>query len=90
MKPAEPDFAQASPSKQLIQEMARRRTWSWVGQTAKVTKKELTMDKLHYQIQDSVCTIHLDDGKVNAMNLVFFEELHAALDQAENSAAGPW
>ncbi|HNV53830.1 MAG TPA: enoyl-CoA hydratase-related protein [Pseudomonadales bacterium] len=41
------------------------------------------MDKLHYQIQDSVCTIHLDDGKVNAMNLVFFEELHAALDQAE-------
>ncbi len=41
------------------------------------------MEKLHYRIHDSICNIHLDDGKVNAMNLAFFEELHAALDQAE-------
>lgn len=41
------------------------------------------MKKLQYQIKDGLCSIQLDDGRVNAMNLDFFMELHEALDQAE-------
>jgi len=36
-----------------------------------------------YQSDDGVVTLTLDDGKVNAMALPFFEELGAALDRAE-------
>ena len=36
-----------------------------------------------YEHHESVVTITLDDGKVNAMAMPFFEELNAALDRAE-------
>ena len=35
-----------------------------------------------YVLQDSVATITLDDGKVNALSLAVFKELNAAFDQA--------
>ena len=39
-----------------------------------------------YERLDSVATITMDDGKVNALSMPMFDELKAALDRAE--AAG--
>jgi enoyl-CoA hydratase len=41
-----------------------------------------------YATHDDVGVVTLDDGKVNAMTLAFFEELGAALDQAERERPG--
>ena len=35
-----------------------------------------------YEVEDSVATITMDDGKVNAMSLAMVSELNAALDRA--------
>lgn len=40
-----------------------------------------------YQLNNSVATITMDDGKVNAMSIEMQKELNAALDQAEKDKA---
>jgi enoyl-CoA hydratase len=40
------------------------------------------MSKMQYAIEDEIARITLDDGKVNVMNWLFFDELNASLDQA--------
>src|SRR5437867_13420109 len=40
-------------------------------------------DTIRYGVSDDVAQITLDDGKVNAMALAFFEGLNTALDRAE-------
>jgi len=37
-----------------------------------------------YETKDRIARITLDDGKVNAMSLGFFEALGASLDRAES------
>lgn len=41
-----------------------------------------------YGVRDNVGEVTLDDGKVNAMSLPFFEGLNAALDRAEEERPG--
>ena len=41
-----------------------------------------TMAKMQYERNGKIACITLDDGKVNAMNWEFFDELNDALDQA--------
>lgn len=41
-----------------------------------------------YAVRDNVAEITLDDGKVNAMTLAFFEELGGVLDRAERERPG--
>ena len=43
---------------------------------------------ISYTSADSIAVVTLDDGKVNAMAMPFFEGLNAALDRAEREAAG--
>jgi enoyl-CoA hydratase len=45
-------------------------------------------DPITYEVTDNVARITLDDGKVNAMSLDFFERLGAALDRAEQEKPG--
>ncbi len=45
-------------------------------------------DTIRYEASDSIAQITLDDGKVNAMTLAFFEGLNAALDRAERERPG--
>lgn len=45
------------------------------------------MAKIRYEIKEGVAHISLDDGKVNAMDFVFFEELRNALDRLGNDGA---
>jgi enoyl-CoA hydratase len=45
-------------------------------------------EAIGYEIRDGIAEIHLDDGKVNAMTLGFFEALGRALDRAEQDNAG--
>lgn len=40
-------------------------------------------DPITYEVKDKIAHITLDDGKVNAMSLAFFQALGAALDHAE-------
>jgi enoyl-CoA hydratase/carnithine racemase len=40
-----------------------------------------------YRAQDSVATITMDDGKVNALSLPMLTEVGAALDQATSDRA---
>ncbi len=40
-----------------------------------------------YQLEDSIATIAMDDGKVNALSLQMFAELNTALDQANTDQA---
>ena len=44
-------------------------------------------DTISYDLRDSIAQITLDDGKVNAMALPFFEGLGAAFDRAEKDGA---
>ncbi len=46
------------------------------------------MAKIQYAQKDRIAVITLDDGKVNAMNYEFFNELNDALDRAQADAAG--
>jgi enoyl-CoA hydratase len=43
---------------------------------------------LRYVTREAVAEIHLDDGKVNAMTLAFFDALDRALDRAQEDGAG--
>jgi len=45
-------------------------------------------DTIRYEASDNVACITLDDGKVNAMTLTFFEGLNAVLDRAERERPG--
>src|SRR5262249_5625253 len=45
-------------------------------------------DALGYAVRDRVAAITVDDAKVNAMTLGFFEALVAALDRAERYRSG--
>jgi enoyl-CoA hydratase len=45
------------------------------------------MAKIHYEIEEGIAQITLDDGKVNAMDFVFFEELGDALDRVRSDGA---
>ena len=40
-----------------------------------------------YQLEDSIATITMDDGKVNALSLQMFSELNSAFDQADTDKA---
>ena len=40
-----------------------------------------------YQLSDSIATIAMDDGKVNALSLPMFKELNSALDHARTDRA---
>ena len=42
------------------------------------------MEKVTYGIEDGIAQITTDDGKANAMNWGFFEEMGKSMDQAEN------
>ena len=44
-------------------------------------------DAITYALEDKVAVVTLDDGKVNAMALPFFEGLGAAFDRAEKDGA---
>ena len=45
------------------------------------------MEKAIYSIEDGIAQITMDDGKANAMNWGFFEEMQKSMDQAENDGA---
>ncbi|MHA7665912.1 crotonase/enoyl-CoA hydratase family protein [Mycolicibacterium sp. HS_4_1] len=45
------------------------------------------MSTVAYAVADAVATITLDDGKVNVLSPTMQENIHAALDQAEQAAA---
>ena len=44
-------------------------------------------DVVTYQFNDSIATITMDDGKVNALSLQMFSELNAAFDRAKADGA---
>jgi len=43
--------------------------------------------KIHYQSENEVAFIRMDDGKANAMDFVFFEEMNQTLDRVESEGA---
>jgi len=45
------------------------------------------MSKATYTIEDGIARITMDDGKANAMNWAFFEEMGKAMDQTEQDGA---
>ena len=45
------------------------------------------MEKVTYSIEDGIAQIAMDDGKANAMNWGFFEEMGKSMDQTENDGA---
>jgi len=45
------------------------------------------MEKVTYGIEDGIAKITMDDGKANAMNWGFFEEMGKSMDQTESDGA---
>lgn len=45
-------------------------------------------DPVRYEKTGAIASIHLDDGKANAMSVTWFDALGDALDRAERDAAG--
>jgi enoyl-CoA hydratase len=45
------------------------------------------MMKIHYELANDVAQITMDDGKANAMDWVFFEEMGETLDRSEKEGA---
>ncbi len=45
------------------------------------------MEKVTYSLKEGIAQITMDDGKANAMNWIFFEEMGKSMDQAENDGA---
>ena len=45
------------------------------------------MKKIHYQSENEIATIRMDDGKANAMDFVFFDEMNESLDRVESEGA---
>lgn len=42
------------------------------------------MKKIHYELEDGVSLIRMDDGKANAMDFVFFDEMNKGLDRLQD------
>ena len=47
----------------------------------------MTQTAVHYELEESVATIRIDDGKRNALSPGVLRQLYAALDQAESDRA---
>ena len=47
----------------------------------------MTLDSVHYSLQDQVATIRIDDGKRNALSPQVLYEIYQALDRAESDRA---
>jgi enoyl-CoA hydratase len=45
------------------------------------------MDKVTYSMEDGIARITMDDGKANAMDWRYFEEMGKSMDKAENDRA---
>lgn len=45
------------------------------------------MTKIHYELEDEIAVIRMDDGKANAMDFLFFDEMNKGLDQMEGDGA---
>jgi enoyl-CoA hydratase len=45
------------------------------------------MKKVHYESEDEVALIRMDDGKANAMDFLFFDEMNKGLDRLEGDGA---
>jgi enoyl-CoA hydratase len=45
------------------------------------------MTKIHYKLEDEVALIRMDDGKANAMDFLFFDEMNKWLDRLEEDGA---
>lgn len=45
------------------------------------------MKKIHYALEGEVAKITMDDGKANAMDFGFFEEMNKAMDRSEKDRA---
>jgi enoyl-CoA hydratase len=48
---------------------------------------EEMMEKIHYELEDEIATIRMDDGKANAMDFAFFEQMDKAIDRLEGDNA---
>jgi enoyl-CoA hydratase len=59
----------------------------WPNRCHYPDKEEHVSETTTYALNESVATITLDDGKVNALSLRLFEEINAALDQAVSDKA---
>src|SRR5512139_1423304 len=46
-----------------------------------------TMKRIHYELENDIAHIMMDDGKANAMDFDFFEEMERALDRLEEEGA---
>jgi enoyl-CoA hydratase len=51
------------------------------------SSREKPMKKCHYQSENQIATIRMDDGKANAMDFLFFEEMNQCLDRVESEGA---
>jgi enoyl-CoA hydratase len=49
--------------------------------------REEIMTKIHYKLADDVAQITMDDGKANAMDWVFFDEMGETLERIEKEGA---
>lgn len=49
--------------------------------------RSVTSKTVHYELQDGVATIRIDDGKRNALSPSVLAEIYAALDRAESDKA---
>jgi len=47
----------------------------------------MTIETVHYSLQDQIATIRIDDGKRNALSPPVFKEIYQALDRAESDRA---
>ena len=47
----------------------------------------MTIESVHYSLQDQVATIRIDDGKRNALSPKILQEIYRALDRAESDRA---
>jgi enoyl-CoA hydratase len=45
------------------------------------------MKKIHYELHDEIALIRMDDGKANAMDFLFFDEMNKGLDRLEGDCA---
>jgi enoyl-CoA hydratase len=45
------------------------------------------MTKIHYELEDEIALIRMDDEKANAMDFLFFDEMNKGLDRLEGDGA---
>ncbi len=46
------------------------------------------MKKIYYQVENEIAMIRMDDGKANAMDFGFFDEMNEAIDRLEGDRNG--